>query len=168
MTIEGAFWAFSLRLYKVAGVPDATLVLQDTCGADVDLVLYILWRASGGVCLDEAGIDTAIASIAPWGQQVVLPLRAVRRALKSRLADVSGVDAEALRSRVKAEELEAERLQHQALERLVPHAPGLPVDPGPALATYAARLGSAFPPDTVAALVAAMRSVSAAPGPASA
>ncbi len=167
MTNDGGFWAFSLRLYGEQGVPEASLVLQDQCGADVDIVLYILWRAHGGVCLDEAGLGAAIAAVAAWVQQVVLPLRAVRRALKTRLADVAPADAEALRSRVKTEELEAERLQHQALERLAPPASGLPVDPGPALAAYAARLAKPFPPDTVATLVAAMRALSR-PGPASA
>jgi uncharacterized protein (TIGR02444 family) len=162
MTSEGVFWAFSLRLYGEKGVPEATLVLQDECGADVDIVLYILWRASGGVCLDEVAIDTAVSSVAAWVQQVVLPLRAVRRALKTRLADVSPADAEALRSRVKAEELEAERLQHQALERLAPPASGIPVDPGPALAAYAARLAKPFPSDAVATLVTAMRAVTPA------
>ena len=148
MTSDGVFWAFSLRLYGEKGVPEATLVLQDECGADVDIVLYVLWRASGGVCLDEAGVDTAMTAVAAWVQQVVLPLRAVRRALKTRLADVSPTDAEALRSRVKAEELEGERLQHQALERLAPIVAAMPVDPGPALAAYAARLAKPFPSES--------------------
>jgi uncharacterized protein (TIGR02444 family) len=159
MTSDGVFWAFSLRLYGEKGVPEATLTLQDECGADVDIVLYILWRASVGVCLDEAGIDAAVAAVAAWVQQVVLPLRAVRRALKTRLADVSPADAEALRSRVKAEELEAERLQHQALERLAPPASGMPVDPNPALAAYGSRLAETFPPGAVATLMTAMRAV---------
>ncbi len=167
MTSEGGFWAFSLRLYGEQGVPEASLVLQDQCGADVDIVLYILWRARGGVCLDEAGLGVALAAVDAWVQQVVLPLRAVRRALKTRLADVAPADAEALRSRVKAQELEAERLQHQALERLDLPASGVPVDPGPALAAYAARLAKPFPPGSVASLVAAMRTLKV-PGPASA
>jgi uncharacterized protein (TIGR02444 family) len=162
MTSDGVFWAFSLRLYGEEGVPDATLVLQDECGADVDIVLYILWRASGGVCLDEAGVHAAIVAVSAWVQLVVLPLRAVRRALKSKLTDVAPADAEALRTRVKAEELEAERLQHQALERLAPPASGMPVDPGPALAAYAARLTKPFPPAAVATLVTAMRAVTPA------
>ena len=53
-------------------------------------------------------------------------------ALKTKLAHVSEIEAEALRSRVKADELEAERLQHQALERLARPDLGGPVDPAPA------------------------------------
>ena len=159
---DGLFWQFSLRLYGEPGVPEATMALQDGAGADADIVLYILWRASQGDCLDSPALEVALAAVAPWREQVVQPLRAVRRALKTKLANVSEPEAEALRSRVKAEELEAERLQHQALARLARAGGGRPADPTPALASYAGCLGTHFPPGAVATLTAAMNAITPA------
>jgi uncharacterized protein (TIGR02444 family) len=168
MTSDGDFWAFSLRLYAEPGVPAATLHLQDECGADVDIVLYVLWRAGLGQCVDAASLDAAIEAVAEWHRHVVRPLRAVRQVLKRRLADVSDDAAAALRTRVAAEELEAERLQHQALARHSGPAGGPPADPCPALARYAERLGTRFPAEALARLIAAARAVSGAPDPSSA
>jgi hypothetical protein len=53
----------------------------------------------------------------------VVPLRAVRRALKTPPALVEGGAAEALRTRIKAVELEAERLQQEAMYELARASP---------------------------------------------
>lgn len=42
------FWNFSLDHYKQEGVQAACLHLQDSFGADVNLVLYCLWLARQG------------------------------------------------------------------------------------------------------------------------
>ena len=44
----GAFWTFSLEFYRRKGVERALLQLQETAGADVNLLLA-LWRASLGL-----------------------------------------------------------------------------------------------------------------------
>lgn len=139
---EGAFWAFSLGIYARPGVPAALLRWQDEGGADVDLVLYILWRAACGEVLTGADIGAADAAVAAWREEVVRPLRRARRALKTATPE----GAQALRERVQADELDAERVQHALLERL-PHAAtrSAAADPAPALALYARRLELGWP-----------------------
>ena len=74
-----ALWQFSLAVYGQAGVPAACLLLQDRHGADVNVLLYAGWRASQGEALSEAGCRSAIARSAKWRDELVFPLRALRR-----------------------------------------------------------------------------------------
>ena len=130
-------WDFALGVYAQPGVAPALLRLQDECGADICLILFLLWRGAG--CHAQA--DAAIAS---WRAQVVHPLRAVRRALPP--GD--------LRDRVKADELESERLQLLTLERLAPDLPAQ-MTAAEAMAAYATYLGTQFPADALAAISSA-------------
>ena len=45
----GAFWTFSLEFYRRKGVERALLQLQETAGADVNLLLLALWWAKLGL-----------------------------------------------------------------------------------------------------------------------
>ncbi|MGU3539877.1 TIGR02444 family protein [Methylobacterium sp. A54F] len=154
---DNAFWGFSLELYGRPGVAAACLALQDEAGADVNLVLYLLWCAVTGRVLDEAAIATADARIAPWRAGVVESLRAVRRALKADPLREFG--SEAFRGRVKAVELEAERLVQDALFRDAP-APGSPEGRSTVardhLRLYARHLGRHFPEAELAVLLGAL------------
>jgi len=124
------FWNFALRLYARPGVAPACLELQDGHGKDVIIALYCCWLgASGRGRLDAAGLEAAEAIARPWRGAVVEPLRRTRHALK----DVAG--AEALYSRMKQIELDAERI---AFQRLAPLAPA----PDPQ-AAQAARIAAA-------------------------
>ena len=40
---KDGFWGFSLRIYARQDVPQACLALQDEGGADVNLVLFLLY-----------------------------------------------------------------------------------------------------------------------------
>ncbi len=42
------FWRFSLATYRKPGVATACLALQDECGVDVNLMLFLLWLAANG------------------------------------------------------------------------------------------------------------------------
>ncbi|MDX1580955.1 MAG: TIGR02444 family protein [Alphaproteobacteria bacterium] len=111
------FWTFSLRLYGLDGVASACLALQDRFGADVNLVLYALWRVEQGAgAWGGAECRAAMASVAPLSRQVIQPLRAVRKSLAK-----EGEEA-ALREAVKNLELEAEKLEQ---DRLFAASPGL-------------------------------------------
>jgi uncharacterized protein (TIGR02444 family) len=109
------FWRFSLRYYRQPGVGDACIALQDAAGVDVNLLLFLLWQASRGRTLTAAEVADVERRIGGWRDMTVVPLRAVRRALKSPPALVEGAAAEAFRSKIKAVELEAERLQQEAM-----------------------------------------------------
>jgi len=116
---ESAFWKFSLRFYAQPGVAQACIELQDMAGVDVNLLFLLIFFADSQCSLSRDDVAKIDAAIAPWRNEVVRPLRAVRRALKSNLG-VSG--AETLRSEVKRIELEAERLQQEALFAMFPTA----------------------------------------------
>ncbi|MEE8435964.1 MAG: TIGR02444 family protein [bacterium] len=145
--MDNPFWNFSLAVYNRPGVPEACLRLQDECGADVNLVLFILWQACEGREMTPRGVAEIEAAVGDWPAEVVRPLREVRRWLKKNpLADDrSG----ALRDEVKKLELDSERLQQERMA-------GLPI-PGhrsatdtetattTALGHYAALLKTVFP-----------------------
>jgi hypothetical protein len=64
---------------------------------------------------------------------VVAPLRSIRRTLKAPIPDIDDGPRQAVRERVKALELEAERHLIEALEALVPVDAATPRSPRPAI-----------------------------------
>jgi uncharacterized protein (TIGR02444 family) len=109
------FWRFSLQFYRMPGVADACIRLQEEAGADVNLLLFLLWHGAQQRRLSATEIAGLEQDIAAWRELTVIPLRAIRRALKSPPGLVEAGTAEAFRTRIKAVELEAERLQQEAM-----------------------------------------------------
>jgi uncharacterized protein (TIGR02444 family) len=126
------FWRFSLRFYRQPGVADACIALQEQSGVDVNLLLYLLWHAREGHAFAAGEVETIERRVAPWRESTVVPLRAVRRALKTPAALVDPAIAEAFRTRIKAVELEAERLQQEAMYALAVPSGGRPASPAAA------------------------------------
>jgi uncharacterized protein (TIGR02444 family) len=117
------FWTYSVLLYGRDGVAPACLELQDRLDIDVNVLLFCCWAGSRGRALSETEIEGLIAATRPWRDEVVRPLRAVRRWLKTQ--DVAPEDAaERLREDVKAGELAAEAVQQAMLWRAFPIADG--------------------------------------------
>src|SRR5471032_958989 len=101
-------WAFSLEFYARPGIAETCLRLQDAHGLDVNLLLLCCWLGSSGRGrLSEADLAAAEARAAQWRQAVIVPLRAIRRALKPMNA--------ALYEAVKRVELDAEREEQSLL-----------------------------------------------------
>ena len=113
------FWRFSLQFYRLPGVAEACIRLQEEAGCDVNLLLFLLWHGAQGRRLSAAEVERLEQKIAGWRNLTVIPLRAVRRALKSPPGLVEAGAAEAFRTRIKAVELEAERLQQEAMYELI-------------------------------------------------
>jgi uncharacterized protein (TIGR02444 family) len=109
------FWRFSLGFYRQPGVADACLVLQDRFGADVNTVLFLLWLAIDKRQLRQEAVQGLADKVRAWQSDVVLPLRELRRRLKSASPLVEASTAEVFRNKIKATELEAERLQQEAM-----------------------------------------------------
>ena len=102
------FWRFSLRLYRRAGVPAACLDLQDRAGWDVNLLLFALWAGSDcGARPDLAELDRIDGVITSWRADVVRPLRQIRRRVRD--------DDDGLYARLKADELQAEKIQQSRM-----------------------------------------------------
>lgn len=160
------FWAFSLRFYRCDGVAPACIELQDACGVDVNVLLFVLFLARQGRVLSSTDVAVIDGAIGAWRTEAVVPLRAARRFLRQPPAAVDPAAAEALRDRIKAVELEAERLQQEALFALRPITSwGRDGDAAPAanVAVYAAHLQQAFPGAAVELLLERLASLPAAP-----
>jgi uncharacterized protein (TIGR02444 family) len=118
-TSQGSpFWRFSLGFYRQPKVADACIQLQEESGVDVNLLLFLLWQATRRRTLAVAEVEELERCVGPWREMTVIPLRAMRRALKSPPALVEAAAAELFRTKIKGVELEAERLQQEAMHAL--------------------------------------------------
>lgn len=100
---------FASTLYLRDGVADCCLHWQDVAGADVNILLTAAWLAQQGKCWKEKQARELVELCAEWRAQCLLPLRALRRYLKSH----------PLYAQAKALELEAELYQLAQLEAAV-------------------------------------------------
>jgi uncharacterized protein (TIGR02444 family) len=156
------FWRFSLRFYRQPKVADACIALQEEAGVDVNLLLFLLWHATLKRALSAAEVEDLERRIGAWRNATVIPLRAVRRALKSPPALVAPATAELFRTKIKAVELEAERLQQEAMYELaraslLGHDAPSPDEAARAnVAAYAAMRRAAFPSSATETLLAAL------------
>ncbi len=155
------FWRFSLSFYRQPGVADACIALQDGCGVDVNVLLFFLWLATAQRCVSPEVAREVCAKAEPWRNDVVAPLRAIRRRLKDGSTLVERGAAEVFRTQIKALELESERLQQEALFAL---AAGLATENAATIAAaarvnvaaYEHVLGRTFTRAAVAALLGAL------------
>ncbi len=143
------FWRFSLQFYRLSGVSDACIALQDDCGVDVNLLLFLFWLASEGRALAVEEVKKLDNNVCTWRELTIVPIRDTRRKLKGARTLVDAGRQEAFRNKVKAVELEAERLQQEALYALTQSGPpGKPADPSAAardnVAAYERALGATF------------------------
>jgi uncharacterized protein (TIGR02444 family) len=109
------FWRFSLGFYRLAGVAEACLQLQDRCGADVNIVLFMLWTATLQHRLRPDAVQALADKMRAWQTDVIAPIRNLRRLLKVDPLLLDKGNAEVFRNKIKALELEAERLQQEAM-----------------------------------------------------
>jgi uncharacterized protein (TIGR02444 family) len=157
-TATTPFWRFSLKFYGHAGVSDACIALQDGSGVDVNLLLFLFWLASERQALSADEVKKLDATIKSWRELTIIPIRDTRRKLKGAKTFVDPAKQEALRDKVKAVELEAEKLQQEALYAFTQSGPlGKPAEPLAAargnVAAYEAAIGKTFPNSAVDVLI---------------
>ncbi|ADU13370.1 TIGR02444 family protein [Asticcacaulis excentricus] len=116
---DTAFWDWALTAYAGDGVPSLCLELQDIYGQNVPLVLFAVWAGVRGLALDEETAEAAVDISRAYADTVVVPLRSIRQRMRAVVGDMDEVHRDALRTRVKALEVEAERAQMEALAALV-------------------------------------------------
>ncbi len=109
------FWRFSLHFYRHAGVSDACIALQDEQGVDVNLLLFLLWLADDSRLLAADEVKKLDDAVRDWRNLTIVPIRDTRRKLKGARTIVDPAAQEVFRNKVKAVELDAERLQQAAL-----------------------------------------------------
>ena len=117
------FWRFSLHFYRQPGVSDACIMLQDDCGVDVNLLLFLLWLADGERLLSAEEVRKLDDRVRDWRILTIIPIREVRRKLKAARTLVDPGKQEVFRNKMKTIELEAERLQQEALYALAHSGP---------------------------------------------
>jgi uncharacterized protein (TIGR02444 family) len=155
------FWTFSLGYYRGAGVSEACLELQDNCGVDVNVVLFLLWMASQQRQVDADAVKRLADKVRPWQADVIGPIRTLRRRLKGDAPLLDKGSAELFRTKIKAVELESERLQQEAMYAL---ASGIASEPAASvaaaarasIAAYQQALGRALTPAAVDTLIGAL------------
>ncbi|WP_037084837.1 TIGR02444 family protein [Neorhizobium vignae] len=109
-------WDFALRLYGAPGVGEACLLLQDESGVDVPVLLFSAWLTTNSVALSPTEIARIDDLVADWRNEVVKPLRAVRRRLKYGPHPAPTKETQTLRTGVKDVELSSERIELAVLE----------------------------------------------------
>ena len=159
------FWRYSLKFYGQSGVSDACIALQDGFGVDVNLLLYLFWLASEGRQLTADEVKALDDKVKSWRELTIMPIRDVRRKLKGAATLAEPAKQEAFRDKVKAVELEAERMQQEALYQFTRSGPplGRAAEPGNAargnIAALAGALGKTFPKASVDVLISGFTGV---------
>jgi uncharacterized protein (TIGR02444 family) len=108
---DNEFWRFSLAVYGRVGVAEECLALQETAGADVNVLLFCAWTGTQAIVLSRDDIEQVLRLVAAWQDNVVRPLRDVRQSVKALDHHASG----SFRARVKSIEIEAEQIEQAVL-----------------------------------------------------
>ena len=156
---ESPFWRFSLRFYSRPAVAAACLALQDEAGADVNLLLFLLFLAEHKRVVTRDDVARLDESVRAWRDGVVKPLRELRRVLKIGIGEIPIAVSETFRGQIKRLELESEQIEQHVLERCEAANVGRPAPFRDAaaeanLAAYGDYLGG-LPAPAVSAILAA-------------
>ncbi len=114
-----SLWNYSTSLYQQKGIGPACLSLQDQYGLDVNLILFCLWYGELFGKLTNNQLSQLLEISNHWSKLTVIPLRTVRRSIKSDTFLSETAEFEEIsnwREKVKNLELEAEKIQQNMLE----------------------------------------------------
>ena len=114
-----SLWDFAVDFYQHAPIKTACLTLQDEAAADVCVLLAVVWLGKKGKQLTGAETALLISTVEVWQQQMTLPLRQLRKQIKSFIEGNYSLDAEPIYQQIKAAELQAERATLQQLQALI-------------------------------------------------
>jgi uncharacterized protein (TIGR02444 family) len=156
---ESPFWRFSLRFYSRPGVAAACLALQDEAGADVNLMLFLLFLAEHKRQMTAEDVVRLDGTVRAWRDRVVKPLRELRRVLKTGIGEIPIAVSETFRGQIKRLELESERIEQHLLEGCEPASLGVSAHSRERiaevhLAAYGDHLGG-FPASALTTILAA-------------
>ncbi|MFZ0067404.1 MAG: TIGR02444 family protein, partial [Pseudolabrys sp.] len=63
---DNEFWRFSLAVYSRAGVAEECLALQETAGADINVLLFCAWTGMQTIVLSRDDIEQALRLVVAW------------------------------------------------------------------------------------------------------
>ena len=114
-----SLWDFAVDFYQHAPIKTACLTLQDEATADVCVLLAVVWLGKQGKQLTGAETALLVSTIEVWQQKMTLPLRQLRKQIKSFIEADYSLDAEPIYQQIKAAELQAERVTLEKLQALI-------------------------------------------------
>ncbi|WP_095448690.1 TIGR02444 family protein [Ochrobactrum quorumnocens] len=117
---QSELWSFMLKLYAEPGIPHALLGLQDDHAIDVPFFLAVLHAVTTNHHVTAKAVSALYAEVQEWREKIVIPLRAVRKALKVHSWITRFESTSAFRETIKSVELNAEKIEVVVLERLIP------------------------------------------------
>lgn len=121
-------------------MPEACLHLQSRHDVDIPVVLFAAFvGAVRRQTLTASGVDAARGRVDAWHHEVVRPLRAVRQRLKNGPSPAPNDVTARLRSQVQKIEIEAELIELDQLDALIPE-----LEPVPASGNATERASSAI------------------------
>ena len=125
-------------------------------------MLFLLWQATQKRRFAATQVKALAEKMGPWQIDVIGPIRGLRRMLKGNAPLLDKGSAELFRTKIKAIELEAERLQQEAMYAM---AAGMTSEAAPSaeaaarasMAAYESVAVSPFTPAAVDTLIAALK-----------
>lgn len=141
LSVEGPHWSFALRLYGSPGASESCLALQDRFGVDVNVLLFAFFAAvDRGLALETSDIAEMDRAVAEWRREIVLPLRSIRRRMKSGPDPAPSEITERLRDQIKRAEISAEQIEQAVLARWLDQRHGGPAQREVDLAALVTRI----------------------------
>jgi uncharacterized protein (TIGR02444 family) len=150
----GEFVDWSVRAYGAPTATERCLEMQDEHGQSVCLLLWAGWLAAKSATPATGALSNAIEITRTWEHEVIAPLRAARRALKT-APQIPDAAREVVRRMAKQAELAAEIALLGALEALPTETSATPPSPVDVLTAICAAWGEPAPREKLAALAAA-------------
>ena len=112
------FWTYSINVYGISAVKNICLTLQDTYGADVNMLLLCCWLDQQNISLSRELVITLRNTSVNWQNNTLQPLRVQRRTADKKSATYQ---------ELLQQELKYERQEQKELIRVVndfeTHAP---------------------------------------------
>jgi len=105
-----SLWSFALKFYAKPQTAEACLYLQDQHGANVCILIALCWLDERSIYLSTQGLIDLIAYTQKWTQEIIEPLRTLRRLLKQPFEHYAWDEQqEELRNSIKQAELLSEK-----------------------------------------------------------
>jgi len=112
--LDNPLWHYACQQYEQPAVKSICLALQDSCGADVNMLLTASWAATQGLAPDWPSI---LNEIAGWQTKIVGPLRAVRKQLDKTSAPEQRLYTALCRLEIDAEQIELAYLYKMVIKQ---------------------------------------------------
>jgi uncharacterized protein (TIGR02444 family) len=115
------FWNFSVQVYQRAEVHEACLALQKRYALDINLLFFCCWvGAAGGGRLEPSQLESAMAAVEGWQEDIVRPIWKSRWLLKPSYKNFPRLRTEPLRRALIEAELAAEHIEQLHLAESMP------------------------------------------------